>query len=193
MSLTLRSSLSLQHLIKTVSRVNSAGYKMNSLFFIFVILIEANSILSQSSTCAVFDFNDPLTLSEFEDCSTSGSTNSRLIIESYSNSSTFLPFRQESQYYLTTNKSVNSDITQCLSSKATFSGNFSSFSFQIGINLRNNNDTDQYNNVQLFVSDLAAFQINLNTNGWHLYEKNYSLPHLGVFSDSVVSIMFFHS
>lgn len=157
---------------------------------IVLILIETDSVLSQNPTCAMYDFNDPSILNEFDDCSDlPGMSGSRpLTIESYSDS-TFSPFRAESQYFLTTDKSVNSDITQCLSTKTLFRGNFSSFSFQIGINLRNNNEVDAYNNVQLFVSNILAFQINPGTNGWKLYEKNFSSFDFGSFDDSVVSTL----
>lgn len=154
---------------------------------VLLILIETKSVLSQNPSCATYDFNDPSILSEFEDCSAiPGMSSSRpLIIESYSDS-LFEPFREESQYYLTTNKSVNTDITQCLSSKSLYRGNFSSISFQIGIHLRNINQNDIYNNVQLFVTNVLAFQINPGTDGWKIYERNFSNNDLG-FDDSSVS------
>lgn len=157
-------------------------------FVTILILMETHLVVSQNPTCATYDFNDPSIRNEFEDCSAlPGMSGSRpLTIESYSDS-LFLPFRAESQYFLTTNKSVNSDITQCLSSKTLFRGNFSSFSFQIGINLRNSNETDVYNNVQLFVGNILAFQINPGTNGWKLYERHFSSADFGNFDDSVVS------
>lgn len=157
-------------------------------FAILLILIETYSVSTQNPTCAKYDFTDPSILNEFEDCSNlpglSGSE--PLIIESYSGSS-FSPYRPESEYFLTTNKSVNFDITQCLSSKALFRGNFSSFSFRLGINLQNNNETDVYNNIQLFVPNILAFQINPSSNGWNLYERNFSSIDFGTFDDSVVS------
>lgn len=157
-------------------------------FAILLILVETYSALSQNPTCAMYDFNDPSILNEVNDCSTlPGMSGSRpLTIESYSDSS-FSPFRPESEYFLTTNKSVNSDITQCFSTKALFRGNFSSFSFRIGINLQNNNNSDAYNNVQLFVSNILAFQINTGSNGWNVYERNFSSIDFGTFDDSVVS------
>lgn len=165
---------------------------MNALlkFLAFSILIKTHSVLSENPTCAIYDFNDPAILNEFDDCSAlPGMSGSKpLVIESYSDS-TFSPFRPGSQYYLTNDKSVNSDITQCLSTKALFRGDFSSFSFQIGIHLRNNNETDAYNNVQLFVSDILAFQISPGVNAWKLYEKNYSSYDYDPFDDSVVSII----
>lgn len=160
------------------------------LFVILFILIETQCTLSQNPTCAIYDFNDPSTLNELQDCSAiQGMSGSQpLIIESYDDSS-FSPFRPNSQYYLTTNKSVNSDITQCLSTKTLFRGNFSTVSFQIGINLRNNNQTiDAYNNVQVFVSNILAFQIIPDTNDyWQLYERNFSSYDFGTFDDSIVS------
>lgn len=155
---------------------------------VLLILIETQSVLSQNPTCATYDFNDASILSEFEDCSAlPGMSGGRpLIIESYSGSP-FTPFRPDSQYYLSTNKSLNTDITQCLSTKSQFRGNFSSISFQIGINLRNINQTDIYNNVQLFVSNILAFQINPGTDGWKLYERNFSSYDFGAFDDSNVS------
>lgn len=151
-----------------------------------ILLIRTKSVLSQNPTCAVYDFNDPLILNDFQDCSvlTAMVGSKPLITQSYDDS-TLPPFRPTSQNFLTTNKSVNNDIVQCLCTKALFSGNFSSFSFKIGINLRSN---DVYNNVQFFVSNLLAFQIDAGVNGWKLYEKDFSSPSYGTFDDSLVSI-----
>lgn len=156
---------------------------------IFLILIETHSVLSQNPTCAMFDFNDPSILNEFSDCSdVPGMSGSRpFTIESYDDSS-FSPFREDSQRFLTTDKSVNSDVTQCLSTKALFGGNFSSFSFKIGINLQNDDGSDVYNNIQLFISNILAFQISPGTDGWKLYERNFSAPEVGSFDNSVVSV-----
>ncbi|XP_037031006.1 uncharacterized protein LOC119070672 [Bradysia coprophila] len=154
-------------------------------FAIIVILIQMHFALGENPTCAFYDFNDPLILSEFDDCTLAGSHPLRTL--SYSDS-TFAPFREDSRFFLTTNKSVHSDITQCISTKIPFRGNFSSFSFQIGINMRNNKDIDQYNDVQLFIEDILSFQINANTNDWTLYKKDYTLPSLGSFDNAVIGL-----
>lgn len=143
-----------------------------------------HSVLSENPTCAFYDFNDQLILSEFEDCTLAGSHPLRIF--PYSDS-VFSSFREDSKYYLTTNKSVNSDITQCIATKIPFRGNFSSFSFVIGIFMRNNGDIDQYNDVQLFISDRLAFQINPPADVWTFYKKDYSFPTLGAFDNAVVS------
>lgn len=164
-------------------QVNYTEIEMKT-FAIIVILIQMHFALSENPTCAFYDFNDPLILSEFDDCTLAGSHPLRTL--SYSDS-TFPPFREDSRFFLTTNKSVHSDNTQCISTKIPFRGNFSSFSFQIGINMRNNKDIDQYNDVQLFIEDVVSFQINANTNDWTLYKRDYTLPSLGTFDDAVVS------
>lgn len=159
-----------------------------SIVVIFLVFFQIQAILSESPTCGSFDFNDPLVLNEFRDCNAIPGSDlfESLVIASYSES-TFVSLRPDSQHYLTTDKSVSHNITQCISTKTLFHGNFSSFSFQIGIHLRNNNNTDQYNNVQLFVDNKLAFQINMVTNDWQLYEQHYTLPTYGAFDGSTVS------
>lgn len=152
-----------------------------------IFLIKAKSILSENPTCGVFDFNDPLILNEFQDCAVLPTmTGSRALVTQNYDDSSLTPFRPSSETFLTTNKSVNFDITQCLCTNSLFRGNFSSFSFKIAVNLQNK-ETSAYNNIQFFVSNVLSFQIDAGTNGWKLYERDFSSPNYGTFDDSVVS------
>lgn len=158
-------------------------------FYIFlaIFLIQIKLILTENPTCAVYDFNDPLILNEFQDCSVlPAMSGSKALVTQLYNDSTLTPFRSTSEIFLTTNKSVNFDITQCLCTKALFRGNFSSFSFKIAINLQNT-ETNAYNNIQFFVSNTLAFQVDPGTNGWKLYERDFSSANYGTFDESVVS------
>lgn len=147
---------------------------MQSLIILIVtILITIGSIESQQNpSCVVFDFNDPLILDRFENCTIlPGIADYRPLITKSYNESFFQPYRPSSQKYLTAHASLNT--MQCLRSKIAFKGNFSSMAFKMAYNLRNN-EILHYNNFQLNVGSLWAQQLNSRSNGWELYEQYYN-------------------
>lgn len=164
---------------------------MLSLVILAVISIQIGEIASSqlNPSCAVYDFNEPLILDQFEDCT--GTL--PLIIKSY-NGSLFQPYRPTSQRYLSTNASLYK--MQCLRTKIGFRGTFASMAFKMGFNLRNN-ETTYYNNFQFFVgNNLWGQQLNPKSNGWELYERFYNFdnavhPTLGPFENYTVSVLFF--
>lgn len=161
----------------------------NLIILTVTLLITIASIESQQNpSCVVYDFNDPLILDQFEDCTKlPAMEGSRpLILKSY-NESLFQPYRPASQKYLTTNASLNA--MQCLRSKAEIRGNFFSMAYKMAFNLRNN-ETLFDNYAQFFVGTVWAQQLNSRSNGWELYERYYNISTLfGVINNFKVSIM----
>lgn len=157
---------------------------INFLIFTVIAFIQMESILSQNPTCGIYDFNDPLILNEIQDCKALPSMfpSQPFIVKSY-NESSFEPFRSTSERFLTTDNSLN---WHCLCTKTAFTGNFSSMSFKMAFNLPSN-ETTHFNIVQLFVAERWGQQMNSSTNGWTLFDRNYTSPLIESFDNWVVS------
>lgn len=155
-----------------------------------VLSIQLGMIESQPNpSCVVYDFNDPIILDQFVDCTDLPrmAGTAPLVINSY-NESLFEPYHPTSQRFLTTNASLYE--MQCLRSKTEFRGTFTSMAFKMGFNLRNSEPTFT-NNFQFFVGPLVwAQHLKTKSNGWELYERFYNLS-LGDFDNYFVNFILF--